>query len=108
MESVLMVRARSGGIDWMAYRMAYSSPVWFDWMGPGTLMLVFLGSFSWNQMPLPAAAFDSPLFMQDPSVKIVTGGLVNSIVLVAMGLGCVLLPRCLGLFWLPFLMGRDI
>lgn len=84
MESVLIDIAWSGGAVRMAWRMAYSSPVWFDWWGPGTLRLALRGSFTPYQMPLPAWAVVSPFLEQDLSVYIIWGGSGKVAVLVAL------------------------
>ena len=52
----------------IAYRIAYSSPIWLDCSGVGTLKLVLQGSLSLYQIPLPAYAVVSPLCIQDPSM----------------------------------------
>lgn len=67
-ESVLMIRARSFGIDLIAWRIACSSPDWFDCSGSGILKPMLRLSFSPNQTPPPAWAFVSPLLEHDPSV----------------------------------------
>jgi hypothetical protein len=84
MESDLIDRARSRGVDLIACRIAYSSPDWLDWEGPGTLRLAFLGLFSPNQTPLPACARESPLLKHEPSVYASISGSVNSMVLGAL------------------------
>ena len=64
-----MSMAWSRGLVRSACSTAYSSPVWFDWCVYGTLTLVFLGSLSPYQIPLPARAVALPLSVHDPSVR---------------------------------------
>jgi len=70
-----IITAWLGGVDFRAFSIAYSSPVWFDWSGPGTLRLAFLRSLSLYHTPLPARAVVSPLLVHEPSVYIISGGL---------------------------------
>ena len=49
---------------------AVSSPIWFDWRSPGTLIARLRWSFAPNHTPLPHFAFLLPLLKQAPSVYI--------------------------------------
>ena len=51
-----------------ATSIAASSPVWFDCLGPGILMLLLLGWLSAIQMPAPLLTSCLPLFTHDPFV----------------------------------------
>ena len=77
LDTVLISTAWLVGVACSAWSTAYNSPVWFDWSGYGTLTLTFLGSLSSYQMPLLALAVASLLSRHDPSVYIVSGGVLN-------------------------------
>jgi len=67
-KSIHSMRAWLCGVDYTVCRIAYSSPIWFDWSCLGTLRLEFLGSLSLNHMLLPACVVVLLLLMQDPLV----------------------------------------
>src|ERR1700722_3551578 len=72
LESLLISRGTCVGVFFATCRTAYSSPVWLLWSGPGTLRALLPGSLCPYQTPLPAWAFSSPFFMQEPSVYTIT------------------------------------
>ena len=69
-----MIRLLSMGDVHSAWSIVYSSPTWFNWSGPGTLRLLFRGSLSPYQMPLPTWAVASPFLIHDLSVYMIIGG----------------------------------
>ena len=72
LESLMILRLVSGGLSFIAMRIAISLPVWLDWFSSATLVLELRGSLSPYQTPLPVAEFSRPLFTQAPSVYTVT------------------------------------
>lgn len=67
-ESVTIFRGWYGRVTFAAAIIATSSPTWFDWATPGTLMARFLGFLCPNHTPLLLQAFCFPLFMHALSV----------------------------------------
>jgi hypothetical protein len=63
----------------MAFIMAVSSPIWFDWASPGTLIAWFLSSSGPYQIPLPQHMFFFLLLKHAPSVKTCTRGCLSCI-----------------------------
>src|SRR5258708_5173683 len=57
LESEMISSGKKIGTSWMATIVVASSPIWFDWAGPGTLKARFHGSLWPNHMPLLHFAF---------------------------------------------------
>ena len=67
-ESVSILTGWYGGMISSAAMTAMISPIWLDWVSPGTHSARFRGSFCANQTPLLQHAFCFPLSMQAPLV----------------------------------------
>ena len=67
-ELEIIIRGANLMTEDAALMMAVISATWFDWDGPGILIVWFLSSLGPNQMPLLHLAFSLPLLRQAPSV----------------------------------------
>ena len=72
MESVMIFRGMNFGMVLAAFRIATTSPTWFDWWVPGILRAVFAKWSDSNHIPLPQRAFNFLLLKQALSVNTVT------------------------------------
>jgi len=77
LESEMIRRGWDRGTNSMAIIITVISPIWFDCMGPGTLMAAFSGLLGPAQTPALQMAFLLLLFIQAPSVYTVILGFIR-------------------------------
>lgn len=97
LKSVMVVRGTIGSICWSADITATILPTWFNWCSPGTLIVLFLGSFCLSYTPLLQAGSNFLLPMQLLSVYTVLSSILwpcSHLGWDSLNAGCCILSGC--------------